>query len=682
MDKPTLLFDKALIFRHIPLFSDLNIFERRMIFDALEIVDYKSGETIYAQGDAPDAFYCVISGRVEVFVSRDGREEVLEHIHRGKYFGFISLLTGEPHSVSVRAVNDTVMARIPQDRFKVILHKIPRLAIDLSRMLSRRLKRRDIHPKTIFESTIVSFFGDPLAREDTALYALNLALGLKKETGKKIILIDFSGPGSVIGRALGFDASRAPLSKDQFYHAQKIFDHVISTSTGVDVLVPEVQPSGRAEVAPFIALVTTLVNDYHFCLVHLPYDFGPQVFKVLAQSDAVHLVLAPEYDAVRKMARLLDMAGLSRDRAFKKKIRLLMVEEGRTHGRGEKFSACSEESLFHLPVYATLPPQESGRPFLVTQDPLNPYAKVIRRISRQMGEVLVGLALGCGSAMGLAHIGVLQVLEEEGVPIDIVCGSSIGAMFGAFWAAGYSAGEIQTIVLKNNRQSYLFGWDDLAFPLRGLIRGRHVKNFLTKYFGRKTFCDLKMPFRAVACDCRTMQQVVFESGSLVDAVLSSIAIPGVFSPHVVGGRYLIDGGILNPLPTDVLLEAGAKKVISVNVLPSGDEIERTYDLLSQRRVKPDFLRQGVWRYPWYFFRHRFHEWLDPNIFSIIVSTIQSMEYLLAQVSSLGQSDVALHPDMTGVSWSDFAHAEELMARGRQEARRCLPRIQSLVSRPE
>jgi NTE family protein len=654
-----------------------------MVFDALEIVDYNSGETIYAQGDAPDAFYCIISGRVEVFVAKDGREEVLEHIHRGKYFGFLSLLTGEPHSVSARAVNDTVVARIPHDRFHVILHKIPRLAIDLSCMLSRRLKRRDMHSKTIFESTIVSFFGDALVKDDTALYALNLALGLKKETGKKIVLIDFSGSASVISRALGLhDVSGRQLPKDEFYHAQKIFDHIIHTDAGVDVLVTQAQPSGRAEVASFITLVTTLVNDYHFCLVYLPFDFGPQVFKVMAQSDAVHLVLASEEEAVRKMARLLDMSGLSQDRAFKKKIRLLLVEESRTHGRGTKISFSHEESLFHMPVYATLPPQQPDDAFLVTQDPRHSYAKVIRRISRQMGEVLVGLTLGSGSALGLAHIGVLQVLEEEGIPIDMVSGSSIGALFGAFWAAGYSAGEMQTIILKNNKKSYLFGVDDLMFPLRGLIRGRHVKNFLTRYLGRKTFFDLKMPLRVVACDCRTMQQVVFESGSLVDAVLSSISIPGVFPPYHMGSRYFIDGGILNPLPTDVLVAAGAKKIISVNVLPSSEEIERTYDLLSQRRTKPDFVKQGVWRYPWHFFKHRFDEWMDPNIFGIIVSTIQSMEYLLAQVSSLSQSDVALHPDMTGVSWSDFEHAEELVARGRQEARRCLGRIQSLVTRPE
>jgi predicted acylesterase/phospholipase RssA len=288
------------------------------------------------------------------------------------------------------------------------------------------------------------------------------------------------------------------------------------------------------------------------------------------------------------MSRLLDMTGLLCENSFKKKDASLVVEEREEHGKSRKLFLNLKNRFFIFLFIATLPSQDVERPILVPDHPLDPYSRVIRRVARQMGEVLVGLALGSGSAMGLAHIGVLQVIEEEGIPVDMVSGSSIGAMFGAFWAAGYSAGEIQTIVLKNNKKSYLFGFDDLMVPLRGLIRGRHVRSFLKRYLGHKTFYDLKMPFKIVACDCRSMKQTVFDSGRLVDAIVASISIPGVFAPHAIGGRFYIDGGILDPLPTDVLVEAGAKKIIAVNVLPSPEEIERTYDLLQKRRVKPDF----------------------------------------------------------------------------------------------
>ena len=96
MDRPSLLFDKSLVLRYIPLFNGLNFFERKIICSSLEIVEVRRSQMIYAQGSPPDAFYCILSGRVEIFIDKDDRQETLEYIHRGKYFGFISLLTGEP----------------------------------------------------------------------------------------------------------------------------------------------------------------------------------------------------------------------------------------------------------------------------------------------------------------------------------------------------------------------------------------------------------------------------------------------------------------------------------------------------------------------------------------------------------------------------------------------------------
>lgn len=680
MDKPFFL-DKTVVFSQIPLFFDLTTKEKDLVFESSEVISYKPGDIIYRQGNAPDAFFCILTGRVQIFSQKDGTEETLEFITRGKYFGFISLLTGEPHSVSARAVNDTLIIRIPRENFEKILKQIPRLAIDLSQMLSRRLKRKDLHPKSIFESTLVSIYGDALIADDAALYALNLAVSLKKEAGKKVILVDLKPESSAIWKVLNIPSSACFLAWEQFFHPQDVFRKVIHSEAGVDVLGVCSPLRGTGDIAPLVALLTTLVNDYHYCLLHVPADFGPEAFKILYQSDIVHLLAAPVPDSVRKLSRLFEMSGLL-EKVRRKKLRLLIVEEKNVHGRGKTLSVCQEETLFHLPVFATLPPQREGEPFLISSDPLTPYAHAIRRIARQMGEVIVGLALGSGSAMGLSHIGVLQILEEEGINVDMLAGSSIGALFGAFWTAGYSAGEIQTIVLKNNKTRYLLGLDDLMFPLRGIIRGHHVRSFLKRYLGNKTFCDVRMPFRVVACDARTMQQTVFESGKLIDAVMASISIPGIFAPYGLAGKYYLDGGIVNPLPSDVLVNAGAKKVIAVNVLPSPEEIARTYELNVQKRVKPDFVKQGVLRYPWFCLKHKVQEWMDPNLFGLIVSTVQSMEFLMAQLRCMDQLDICLHPDMTGVIWSDFEHAEDLIARGRRETMAHMDQIKRLISNPQ
>ena len=142
---------RDLILKEIPLFAGLSRLEFDLIKEKGKLREYKKGEVIYKEGSPPDAFYCVVLGRVVIY-GRDqyGREVALEYLHRGKYFGIISLLTGDTHSVTAQAINDCVILAIPKDDFDLVLHRIPGLAIHLSQTLSRRLKNKDIHQKSIF----------------------------------------------------------------------------------------------------------------------------------------------------------------------------------------------------------------------------------------------------------------------------------------------------------------------------------------------------------------------------------------------------------------------------------------------------------------------------------------------------------------------------------------------------
>ncbi|HAJ56929.1 MAG TPA: hypothetical protein DCL35_04080 [Candidatus Omnitrophica bacterium] len=678
MEKPPYLFDKSLIFSHIPLFADLKPQERKLIFDSLEIVEVKRSEVVYRQGQPPDAFYCIVSGRVEIFIECPNGEETLEHIHRGKYFGFISLLTGEPHSVSARAVNDTVIARIAKEDFSAILKSIPRLAIELSQMLSRRLKRKDLHPKSIFESTIIGVYGGQKIDDDALLYSLALSFGLQSQTKKKVIAVHLSNAENLIGETLGVAPAGGFEAKDQFFHPDEVFKKITGTGKGFDMLRVFTGAQNPQLAPALVSLLTMLVNDYHYCVIHLPSGLGHDVFRVLAQCDLAHIVVEADAQAIKDSSNVLYMSGVWTDTEFKKKTKLIILEEERAHGKGPKLSCELEESLFHQPIFATLPPVGEG-PLVLDEDFSGPYLKAIRRISRHIGEVLVGLALGSGSAMGLSHIGVLKILEQENIPVDIVAGSSMGALIGALWCSGYTAVEVEDIILANKEKKYLFGADDFTFPLRGLIRGRHIQRFLKRYLKDKTFCDIKRPFKIVACDVSSMRQVVFDSGRLVDAVMASISIPGVFEPYRIADNYYIDGGIIDPLPTDVLIESGAKKVISVNVLPSSDEIERTYEILNKKETE-ECASRPWWRRLISFSKSKTCAFLRPNIFDVIVSSVQSIEFSLAQISALSQSDLNLHPDMTAISWAAFDKAQELISRGEEEARLHLNELKDLLKR--
>lgn len=175
----------------------------------------------------------------------------------------------------------------------------------------------------------------------------------------------------------------------------------------------------------------------------------------------------------------------------------------------------------------------------------------------------LGLALGSGGGRGLCHIGVLRALEKANIKPDFIAGSSIGALIGAMFSAGLSSNEIENCLL-NDKWSVLKIFMDPGF-FGGLIKGRRLNKYLKKWLGAEKFADLKIPFSAVACDLKAGEIKVFNSGDLLSAVQASMAVPGLFKPVEIDGSQLVDGGIINPVPDDVVRKMGATKVIAVNL---------------------------------------------------------------------------------------------------------------------
>ena len=288
------MMDKFSIVKQLPLFSELNFFEKSLAAKKCELVVFKTGDIVYREGDNPDAFYCLVSGRVRLFVkSKDGREQTLEYLSRGKYFGIISLLTGEPHSVTVEIINDSVVLKINKEDFDYILKRIPRLAIDLSQSLSRRLKRKDLHHKTIFESTVISVYS-PVKGIGKTQYALNLAVSLHKETGKKVAFLQIEQDFSVVSRALKIGAVPAIDIREVSFDLPRLQSLIIKHQTGIDFLGVSFDGKANAEVSAVIPIISHLTNDYHYVVIDLPSSLDQMVFKTLTQSDLVHLVTDTE----------------------------------------------------------------------------------------------------------------------------------------------------------------------------------------------------------------------------------------------------------------------------------------------------------------------------------------------------------------------------------------------------
>ncbi len=181
-------------------------------------------------------------------------------------------------------------------------------------------------------------------------------------------------------------------------------------------------------------------------------------------------------------------------------------------------------------------------------------------------KIKVGYALGGGGARGLAHIGVLKVLEEHNIHPDIITGTSMGAIVGALYAGGLTPAEIEDLALGLDWKK-LVNLIDVTLPISGLLKGRRVVSLLKSIMGDMTFSQLKCDFACVATNIISGEQVVFSKGSLIEAVRASISIPGIFTPVSIAGRYLVDGGLINTVPVSVCQDMGAGYVIGVNVIP-------------------------------------------------------------------------------------------------------------------
>ena len=178
-------------------------------------------------------------------------------------------------------------------------------------------------------------------------------------------------------------------------------------------------------------------------------------------------------------------------------------------------------------------------------------------------EKKIGLVLGGGGARGIAHVGVLKVLAQNGIPIHMIAGTSSGALFGALYAGGLS---IKAMEAASKRA----GWNRLirlALTRRGAVSGESMERLVEEAIGPKEFSNLSIPFVAVASDLRTGERVVIREGSVAKAIHASSAIPGVFVPVHINGKLLSDGMVTDNVPVDVMNEMGADVIIAVDVIP-------------------------------------------------------------------------------------------------------------------
>jgi NTE family protein len=253
----------------------------------------------------------------------------------------------------------------------------------------------------------------------------------------------------------------------------------------------------------------------------------------------------------------------------------------------------------------------------------------------------IGVALGGGFARGIAHIGVLKVLEEEGIPVRMIAGTSVGAIMGAAYCSGLTIAELEEIAHKVRFTTFA-RWTLSRF---GFATTDRMSAFLERTLKVQSFEDLRIPLGVTATDFNTGQGAVFTSGSIIDPVRASCAYPGMFLPVEIGGRWFVDGMLSHPVPTRPLREMGADRVLAVQLKGQWSKTtapRHLFDVIGQSFAIAQDMMSNVWR---------------------------------------SAADIVIEPDVAGFDYDDFKRAGELISVGEQAMRRVLPEVRKWLEVP-
>src|SRR3989344_3078943 len=306
------IVDKFSVLKQLPIFSKLKWFELQKIANKCNFFEYKKGEIICREGTPADGFYCIVSGRVQAYtVRQEGERRNAEFLHRGMYFGIISLLTGETHSLTFEALNDSVILKIEKDDFSNVLDLVPRLGIEFSHSLSRRLRSRETQSWSIFESNIISIYSQVKA-SGGCIFAINLALSLERETKKKVIFLSINADHEQKAAAVTSNDASPKWTKPGIPLKEIVNNHEkirLSISRGeldIAALSVTVDPQDFLMVDQISHFVSILATDYHFVVVDLPNEMDDVVFKTLTQSDMIHLITKDSPEDLLLIKQVID----------------------------------------------------------------------------------------------------------------------------------------------------------------------------------------------------------------------------------------------------------------------------------------------------------------------------------------------------------------------------------------
>ncbi|WP_326535871.1 cyclic nucleotide-binding and patatin-like phospholipase domain-containing protein [Pseudorhodoferax sp.] len=621
-------FHDELLARHLKaIFGEVEAAALAHLRQHLRWVEIAGGDTLMHQGEEGDSMYLIVSGRLRAYVrGDDGSERMVGEMARGQTVGEMSLYTGEPRAATVVAVRDSVLVRLAKSEFTQLLQSSAQVSIALTRQIIQRLKgeqRHQTHERPVAISLLPITTG-----VDTA----GLARELARQIGER--LVQTHGHGH--DRVRIVDAAQ-----------------IGQTLAAAGVALDDPDPEARAEASRRVALLLDEVEATHDAVL-LVADPGPTAWTQRCCRHCDELLLLAD---AAQPAALHDI-----------EQQFLMHRPPRTE---------VAEVLVLLHPADRRSPQDSA-PWLERR-PLAGHVHLrptlprdMARLARLLTRTGVGLVLAGGGARGFAHLGVYRALCEQGVDIDWVGGTSIGAVMAAYVASDQSLDT----VMANAHDAFAVNptGDMNLFPLISLFKGVRLRGVLRRAVQQlvgfdANIEDLWKNYHCVATNYSRAREQRIAHGDLVQALLASISIPGALPPVVRDGELLCDGGTFNNFPVDQMRRMrGVGYVIGVNL-----------NLRGTTQVPPDGIPGNI-----SLWRDRLRppaqrQYRLPSLPTYLM-TVTGLYSMSRQPEAQQNCDLYFHPALDRVGMLQWKSIDQIIARGYAHAKAVIAAMDGTLKR--
>jgi NTE family protein/lysophospholipid hydrolase len=535
----------------------------KKLLGGIEWRSLNSGEILYREGDEGDSIYLILSGRMRATIDEgNGRHRLVTEMVSGETVGEVALLTRSERQSTLTAARDTVLARLSSTGFEKLTSSHPQIILRIARIVATRL-RNQVANKAQQHQKGTTFVITPVHE--------------------------------------GFDISEFVAS---FFETMK-FTGSTACFTAQDI-DKELDREGIAN-EPSTSIRNTDISQwlhkkeaaYENVILIADGPWSNWSERAIRQAD--HLLLVADFDSDVKQSEQEKKINALWDFSSHLKQSLILIHPADTTDISGTKHWLEERRIISFNH--------------VRKEQSEDYARLSRILTGQANS----LVLGGGGARGYAHIGVIRALEENGVTIDAVGGTSIGGIIAAAVALQYDSNRIFDLCSQYFRRFF-----DFTLPIVSLIKGRKIEKNLEGALGDKRIEDLFIPFFCVSTNLTRAEQVIHTRGSIADALRASMSLPAMVPPVIQSGDLLVDGGVLNNLPIDVMndLYSGGK-IIAVDISPKVDLASNESRLMSGSGLKLLFARLNPFRRKEYI----------PSIFDII-----SRSMTLAAVNKSMQTD--------------------------------------------